>query len=159
MGDGWLGLSPIELRVEVGQPRARGYGHLEHHLGRHCLLHEEVVERAKVVVLGDEPQLRHAVVGHHVAGKEPEDVVVAQEEGVVDLGLAAPRFLVAGEKLFHGHRFSLVVAKVHLPVATVADELCDFYRAGDRPLDEEGQARAAARSDCHLHELHLPGGS
>ena len=139
MSDGRLGLRPKQLRVEMSEPAARGYCHLEHHLWGHGLLDEEVVERPKLVVLRDEPQLRDAIVGDHVAGKEPENVVVTQEERVVDFCLPTPRFLVAGEEFLHGDGLPLVVAEVDLAVATVPDEFGDLDGAGDRPLDEEGE--------------------
>ena len=139
VSDGRLGLCPKQLRVEMSKPAARGYRHLEHHLWGHGLLNEEVVERPKLVVLSDEPQLRDSVVGDHVTGKESENVVVTQEERVVDLGLPTPRFLVAGEEFLHGDGLPLVVAEVDLAVATVPDEFRDLDGAGDRPLDEEGE--------------------
>ena len=95
MGDSWLGLCPEQLGVQMSQPAAGGDGHLQHHPGGEGVkVVEVVVEGAVGVVLRDEPELCHAVVGHHVTGKEPQDVVVPKEDGVVDLGLAEPGVLV-----------------------------------------------------------------
>ena len=154
--DGRLGLRPVQLCVQVGQSAARRDRHLQHHFRGHGLLVEEVVERPKLVVLGDEPQLRHSVVGDHVAGKEAQDVVVPQEQRVEDLRLPDPRLLVARRKLLHGHRLTLVVAEEHLPIATVADGLCDSNSASHRPLNEEGQPRATARGNRHVNQIQLP---
>ena len=158
MGDGRLCLGPEQLRVEVSEPAAHRYGHLEHDFGGDGLLHEEVVQRPKLMILGDEPKLRDSVVGHHVARKETQDVVVTQEQRVVDLGLATPRLFVAGKELLHGDWFALVVAEVDLSVAPVPDELGDLDGACDGALDEEWEAGAAPRRNRHVHQLHFPRG-
>ena len=140
VGDGRLCLGPKQLRVEVSQPAAHRYGHLEHDFGGDGLLHEEVVQRPKLMVLRDEPQLCDTVVGHHVARKETQDVVVTQEQRVVDLRFATPRLFVTRKELLYGYWFALVVAEVDLAVAAVPDEIGDLDGACDGALDEEGEA-------------------
>ena len=101
--------------MEVSQTATGGDRHLQHDPGGEGVEVVEVVEEGAVgMVLRDEPEFRNPVVGYHVAGKEPQDVVVTKEDGVVDLGLSEPRVLVARGKLFHGYQFALVVAHEHL---------------------------------------------
>ena len=95
MSNSRFGLRPKQLHVEVGKAATDREGHLEHGPKVEGLTVVEMVEEgAKGVVLRDEPELRHSVIGHHIAGKETKDVVMAKKDGVIDLGLSEPRVLV-----------------------------------------------------------------
>ena len=120
-------------------------GHLKGLALRNGLLVEIVKERAVRVVLCDKPQLCHSVIRDHIAGKEPEDVVVSKENRVVDLRLSEPRLVVARRKFLDGNVLALVVTDKDLAKATTADRLTDDDSPCDGPLDQKGESGATSR--------------
>ena len=97
------------------------------------------------MVLGDEPQLCRSIIGHHVAGKESEDVVMDEVDCVVDFCLPGPRFVVVRDKFLDGHHFPAVVADKHLTEPSAADALAELDGASDRSLSQQGHAGTASR--------------
>ena len=64
---------------------------------------EVVVQAALVVVVGDQQHLGPAARALDVGRDEAEDVLVAHEDGLVDLGLAEPGGLLGGEEDLDSH--------------------------------------------------------
>ena len=119
----------------MGQSAASGYRHLEHDPGGEGGVALEVpVEGAVGMVLRDEPEFRSPVVGHPVAGEEPQDVVVTKEDGVVDLGLSEPKVFALLREFLDCHRLSLKPAGKDTAVAALPDALPHLHTAGQRPL-------------------------
>ena len=76
VSNGWFGHGSVYLCVQVAQAIADTDEHAYKHLWWYAVLIEVVVEGPVGVVLGDEPQLCNAIIGHHIAGKESKDVLV-----------------------------------------------------------------------------------
>lgn len=70
VGDRRLFLGADDLCVEVDQAAGHRQAHPEAALRLKAAVLQEVVERAQLVEVGDEPQLGAGVLGRHVGGDE-----------------------------------------------------------------------------------------
>lgn len=70
MGDSWLFLGADDLSVEVDQTAGHGQTHPQAALWLQAAVLQEVVERAQLMEVGDEPQLGAGILGGHVRGYE-----------------------------------------------------------------------------------------
>ena len=101
MGDGRLPLGSLDLQVEMGQSSGyvkADFDSLEYHenyiniivniphlIGSDRVQGEVVVEGALLHVVCDEPELGAGPVVLVVRGDEPQDVIVTQHAGLVNL--------------------------------------------------------------------------
>lgn len=77
MGDGWLFLGADDLGVEVDQAAGHRQAHPQAAFWLQAAVLQEVVERAQLVEVGDEPQLGAGILGCHVGGYEAQNVVMS----------------------------------------------------------------------------------
>lgn len=70
VGDGRLFLGADDLGVEVHQAAGHGQAHPQAALWIQAAVLQEVVQRAQLVEVGDEPQLGAGILGGHVGGDE-----------------------------------------------------------------------------------------
>lgn len=66
MGDGWLFLGADDLSVKVNQATCHREAHPQAALWLQGAVLQEVIERAQLVKVGDEPQLGAGILGRHV---------------------------------------------------------------------------------------------
>lgn len=70
MGDSWLFLGTDNLSVEMDQATGHREAHPQAALRLQAAVLQEVVERAQLMEVGDEPQLGTGILGCHVRGYE-----------------------------------------------------------------------------------------
>lgn len=79
---------------------------------------------------------------------------MAQQHGLVKLGLAEPAGLLCGEEDLDGDVLAAPLALPHLTVATLADALDQRDLLGDRSLNLHAQTVYALHT-CRLSEVHV----
>jgi hypothetical protein len=82
---------------------------------------EMVIERAELIVVSDQPELRARVTRCHVRTNVAENVFVTQQNCTVDFRFALPRFLVATEENLYRDIFSMPNCAPNFSVATATN--------------------------------------
>lgn len=145
MSDRRLALLAEDFRVQVNQAAGDGKANCDHLVVTQVGAVQMVVERAELIVMSDEPQLRAWVPRRHVRPDVAQNVLVTQQDGAVDLCFALPRFLVAAEENFDGNVLAVPDGAPHFAVAAAANAFRKRHLTGQRALDEKREATAWAR--------------
>lgn len=75
-----------------------------------------------------------------IRSNKPQDVLVPQHHGLIDLCLPEPGTLLTGREDLHSHVTSTPPAPPHLPKAALADDLLQDNGPSHGPLDKQRQA-------------------
>lgn len=140
MGDGGLPVRAVDLGVQVTEAAGGRVGESQQRLRVQRGQLQVVVQRAVLVVVGDEEELREGAGAFDVGRDEAEDVLVSHQDSLVDLRLSEPAGFLSGEEDFDGDLLSPPASEPHLAVATLPDLTDHLDLLGDGPLHQQGEA-------------------
>lgn len=154
MSDRRFSLLSENLRVQMNESTGDAETDSDHLVVAESCAIEMVVERAELVVVGDEPELGAGVARGHVGSNVAQDVFVAEQDRAVDFRFSLPGLFVAAEEDFDRDILAVPDSAPDFSVASSTDAVGEGDLSCQSSLDQQRETTARARSH-RLIEIFL----
>lgn len=144
MGDGRLSLFSENLRVQMHQAAGNRKAKFDHLLVIQNSVVQAVVERSKLEIVSNQPELSAGISRRHIRSNVAQNVLMSQQHRRVDFSFALPWLFIPAEEDFNRDILTVPNCPPHLSVASTSDALSKSDLSSESSLNQKGQAAAGA---------------